>query len=316
MHSFSNNGRFFLIASIWLLLASFSHADFLSIDFSPVTSALSAVQGSVGSVQSSVNQVGNSVNALPNQLLQAFTHQIKLSLGVFAEGLAKTAKAMLLQNPIPSLLENQWQLIITIIGSFYGIAFAWVGYQFLTSSFDPIRRAQAKEQLTKIVFMMLLVGLSLPVYELLLALSSTLSTTIWNTSLDAFFSASSLSTLNIFLLVFFVVSVLAATVTFFIRYWIVLSGILVFPIAISLFFIRPTRVWGKMGLSITFIGIFLPFLDSVLLLAFTAAPSMIQNVPDFELFYPSMGFVFMSFVNWFVLQSAFRTIIIERQLGG
>lgn len=309
---------FWFITSIIVLFGTSVFADGTLIDFSPVTNALGSVQGSVQNVNQSVNnvqtavgEIGESITELPQSIVQTITVQFKKSLGSFASSMVSLAKSLLLQNPIVNLLESKWKLILAIIGSFYLIGLTWCGYLFLTASFDPIKRKQAKEQLTQILFMILLVGLSLPIYDLLLSISSGLSAVIWNETLDSFFATESLASLNFFLLGFFVIGVGFSLISFFIRYLFVLTGVLLFPILLSLFFIQPTRTWGKSGLNIIITAIFLPFIDSIILLSFSLAPEMITNAPNFELFFPSIGFLFIGFTNFFIFWKSFKTFTIQ-----
>jgi hypothetical protein len=177
-----------------------------------------------------------------------------------------------------------WSIIRYMISFFYIFLFIYVGYVFLTSSSNPIKRAHAKDMLRDIFLMIVLIQGSYYIYSLLLDLNVILNNVVFTFIDPTFFLITADNIVNIgleFIYATAYLSTLFITVLMLVlRFMVVSFGVVLFPIAIFCYFIPPLKGYGKFMINALMLFIFITFIDLLIILG----SSMLVDIPLFENF--------------------------------
>lgn len=178
----------------------------------------------------------------------------------------------LLAEPVDiGLFSSVWAVIVYVISLFYGLLLVFAGFNFIVSGFDAVRREKAKDMLRNVVLMVLFVQASYFLYGLALDLSSALTTGIFGMVDPSFFmiSADSLPSLGLelALVIPYVLILLITVVLLTLRYLFVAVGVVFLPIGVFFSFVDPLNSYGKLILNSLLVLVFLPFFQSIVLLA-------------------------------------------------
>ncbi len=186
------------------------------------------------------------------------------------QGLLEQIQSFLAEPVNIEQFQGLWQLIIYILSIFYGLLLLFAGYNFIISGNDPVKRELAKEWLKNIIFLIVFVQASFFLYKIILEIGASLSAGVINLINPDFFliTADSISSIGLqFLFSSAYIFILFNTLLFlFIRYFLVNIGLLLFPIGLFLYFIPPLKSYGKWIVEGLIILIFLPFIQSLILL--------------------------------------------------
>jgi len=163
-----------------------------------------------------------------------------------------------------------WGVIIYMLSLFYGIFILIAGFKFLVSGYSVEQRESAKQWLTNILLMIILVQASYFLYSLSIELISSLTAAVYNMIPVDFFSLTFGSFANVGIELALIIPYLAVIVTTMIllsiRYILVSAGVILFPIGIFFYFIPFLQPYGKLILNTLFTLISLPFFYSVIFL--------------------------------------------------
>lgn len=189
----------------------------------------------------------------------------------------------MLTEPIDvNVFHAGWTSIIYLISLFYGIFFLFAGLNLMISGYDAAKREAAKEWLRNTVLMILFVNASFLIYGLLIELASILSAGFLGMVDPNFFLplAQNVNDLNIhfFMMFAYSLSLLLAVLLLGVRYIVVAAGVILFPIAIFLYFIPPLRSVGSLIMNVVFAAIFITVIDGI----FLFIASIIATVPALE----------------------------------
>ncbi len=208
-----------------------------------------------------------------------------------------------------SLFQGVWSVIRYILSFFYLFFFVYSGYIFLTSNANPIRRAQAKDMLRNTFLMILLIQGSFYIYDLVLSISTTLTSTILSTINPHFFLLTADNIVNIglelLLSTAYAITLLVTVVMLVLRYLMASFGVVLFPIGLFCYFIPPLKGYGKFIINLLGIFIFITFIDLLIILAC----SMLIEVPLFENFKIIVMITCFSTVNytlWLAIKFALK----------
>src|SRR3990167_10074547 len=149
----------------------------------------------------------------------------------------------LLSTPVDlSLFSSLWAIMVYVLSMFYAFLIIYSGFTFIISGYDARKRENAKEWLRNIIIMIILVQASYFIYELIIELSSIMSSTTLSLIDNNFFLLTIDNTINIGLQLIFtllyIVSLLLTIVFLVIRYVIVAVGVVLFPLGIFCYFIH------------------------------------------------------------------------------
>lgn len=270
---------------------------------------LTGVIESINGMFSGLNQ---SLSQLPNAVVSQFFSVFQGLTASFLTSLLSITKLFVVTNPDISPMFPLWQTIVYIISLFYLLIFLTVGLLFIFSSIDAEKRATAKQWFKSTIIMIAAVGSSYYFYSLFLQLGAAIANYLWTSQFETLFQPGNLTTLNILLLIFYSTAVLAAFITFFIRHLFLLIGTAIFPIALALYFIPPTKAWGKMLLEILFAAVFMQIIDAIIFIGTQAVWNQFTGIPDIAGWAPAMAFSLVAITNtaiiFFAITKAGRTI--------
>jgi hypothetical protein len=184
--------------------------------------------------------------------------------------LLESIKSLLTADVNISLFHSAWLAVTYVLGFFYVFLFMYSGFVFLTSGGNPIRRNHAKETLQNTVIMIVLIGASYYLYDIVLTLCSTISNAILNMIDETFFLLTFDSFTNIALEGIFVTLYLFALVLallfLVLRYIFVSLGVILLPIGIFCYFIPPLKGYGRFILNVLGVFIFVVIIDLLIIL--------------------------------------------------
>ena len=183
-----------------------------------------------------------------------------------------------------SLFYHFWSVIRYMLSFFYVFFIIYAGYTLLMSSANPIKRAHAKEVLTNLIIMIVLVQGSYYIYDLLIDISVNMSSVMIDMVDPDFFLLTADNIVNFGLQFLFALSyviVLLLTVLLLVfRYVIVTLGLVFFPLGIFCYFTPPLRGQGQFILTLIGTMIFLPFFNMIIIYGC----SLLLDVPIFQNF--------------------------------
>ena len=173
-------------------------------------------------------------------------------------------------------------MIRYLLSFFYVFLLIYVGYVFITSNSNPIKRAHAKDMLKNIFLMLILIQGSFYIYGLALDINAVLTDAILSMIDPTFFLITVDNVANVALegvyLSTYCFTLFITLLMLVFRYVVVCLGVIIFPIGIFCYFIPPLKGYGKFIINVLAIFIFITFLDLLIVLCC----SMIVELPLFE----------------------------------
>jgi len=171
-------------------------------------------------------------------------------------------------------LQHLWAVIIYIISLFYGLFFLFAGFNLMISGYNSAKRERAKSWLRNIILMILFIQSSFMIYNILIEMSSLMTTGIVSMIDPKFFLMKTDNFTNLGLQLTLLLpqqGILYLTVLLLeIRYAMATIGVVLFPIAIFFYFIPPLKSYGKMILNVLLVLIFITFFDAIVLYGVSA----------------------------------------------
>lgn len=181
-----------------------------------------------------------------------------------------------------NLFASIWSIIVYILSIFYGLLLMFIGFKFLFAGYSPEQRESAKRSLANTIIMMILVQASFVLYSVALQISGGLTNAIFNIIDPNFFILTIDNLPNIalqfFLTLPYIAMLLVTLILLVLRYVLVLSGVVLFPIGIFCYFIEPLQNFGKLILNGILAVMAVPFFYSIIFLA----SSMLLQIPLFQ----------------------------------
>lgn len=207
-----------------------------------------------------------------------------------------------------------WQIMVYILSLFYGLYILFAGFNFMMSGYDPIKRMLAKEWLKNVLVMMVCVQASYFIYELILEIELSLTSSIMTLVGNSIFLFSALdifSGFGIFLMTGYGTALFFTSILFFIRYIIVVMGVLIFPLGIFLYFSPMLKDYGRMLLNFVLMSVFVSFFSALILLASSKVVEL-SMFQDYRLFVSMSAFCLCDFMMFYfmlfsIIKSAFKT---------
>ncbi len=198
--------------------------------------------------------------------------------------LLSAVKTLLTTSAVIESFKPIWQIIVYILSIFYGLLLLYSGIKFIISGYSPEQREFAKEWMMNIIIMIVFVQSSYFLYSILNDLASNISIGVIGMINPDFFLATATDSgsmgVTLILQIPYIAMLLISVIMLAVRYLLVSAGIFLFPIALFLYFIPFLRGYGKFLMNIIFLCMFLPFFQSIILLA----GSLISELPVFSTF--------------------------------
>lgn len=222
--------------------------------------------------------ITNLASCIPQKLYEYTLGIINAPLQPFLNMIKDFLSETVNIGPFASL----WAIIIYIISIFYGLFLLFAGFNFMISGYSAEKRERAKEWLRNIILMIILVQGSFYLYSLILEISASLTAGVINLIDENFFLLTIDNLANIglelILVIPYLLALLTSVILLALRYLIVAVGVVFFPIGLFLHFIPPLKSYGKLIINLLLVVIFLPFIQSLILLA----ASKLVEIPVFE----------------------------------
>lgn len=209
-----------------------------------------------------------------------------------------------------------WAIIVYIISIFYGLFIIFAGFNLIVSGYSAEKRERSKEWLKNIVLMVFFVQASYFLYSVILELSASMTAGVINLIPEEFFQLTVDNIVNIglqlVLTIPYLITLLGSIIMLSLRYLLVAVGVIFFPIGLFFNFIPPLKSFGKLILNVLLIIIFLPFIQSLMLLS----ASKLVEIPlfaNFKILIMIAAFVLinasMIFLVLFALIKAASTVL-------
>lgn len=215
--------------------------------------------------------VSCGLSNLPTCISQKFFEFVLKLVNAPLQPFLSFTKSLLTEPVSINLFSPVWAIIVYIISLFYGLFLLFAGFNFIISGYDSAKRENAKSWLRNIVLMIFFVQASFFLYDLILQFAALLTAGIVNLINKDFFmlTADNLGSLalELSLAIPYLATVLLTIVLLTLRYLFVAVGIVFFPIGIFFNFVDPLASYGKLIINSLLILIFLPFFQSIVLLA-------------------------------------------------
>ncbi len=210
----------------------------------------------------------------------------------------------LLSEPVDiNAFSSLWAIIVYMISLFYGLFILFAGFNMIVAGYSAERRENAKLWLKNIILMLLFVQASFYLYAVVLELSSSITASIINLIDPQFFLLTVDNVVNVglqlVLAIPYLFVLLVSIILLSLRYLLVAVGVVFFPIGLFFNFIPPLQSTGRFIINILALMIFLPFVQSLILLA----ASMLLNVPIFQ------GFKIVIMIASFLLINLTVTVL-------
>jgi hypothetical protein len=229
--------------------------------------------------------IGGFVKGAVEKFFDAMKHLLTLNPTVYCPPAAAGCK----QDPI---VRSIAPTIMTIIQPLYVTMALFTGIYYIFAAMEPRRRAAAKNMLLKLLVGMVIVGLSLPIFQLILDLSSALTEEVFDRAYAQFAAESSTSiavfaaiivaliVLKPILLVIAILVglyvVIAVLLVMGVRYVAVLILAILFPAALFLYFFDATKNLGTSLVYQTLSWIFVPVVQAfMIVITFFAFEAML-----------------------------------------
>jgi len=229
----------------------------------------------------------------------------------------------LLREPINiSLFMSLWVIVVYCLSMFYAMLLVGTGFTFLLAGYNSEKREQAKEWLRNIIIMIILVQSSFFLYQLVIDLSSTMTSAILTLIDPHFFtiSASSLNGLAISILLggLYLLVLLNTFLILIVRYVIVCIGVVFLPLGIFFYFLPSLKQYGSLILNFLGICIFMTAIDAIILIGFSRLANLtifsnLQIVVVITAFI-TIDILMMFLLFFAALRSAFRTYMKIKRL--
>jgi hypothetical protein len=206
---------------------------------------------------------------LPSCIVEKFFSSLVSGFVYSAKEFLESSLKFIITGPDLDSFCSPFTKIMKIIESLYTLALMGVGAYYIATSADPEKRAKSKLWIQNILFMIILLSFSFPIFKMIMDLNLYITTTIYNESFSDMLNVEVAFTSLIFALVLSFVFIIAAGITFLtlvIRYIMIPFLLLLFPLAIFLYFIPFTKEWGSFLIRFMVIIIFMTAIDAIIVL--------------------------------------------------
>ena len=181
---------------------------------------------------------GAIINQLVTAIFNSLQNFILTILNAPISPLVNFLKS-LIQEPVNiDLFQRYWEIIVYVISIFYGLILLTAGFNFITSSYDIIKRERAKEWLKNSILIIIFVGSSYIIYKLMIDISAILNTGILSLVNQNLFLITIDNPVNfgleLVLLFVYIFTLIITIVLLGIRYLLASLGLVLFPIGIDL----------------------------------------------------------------------------------
>ena len=245
-------------------------------------------------------QFVEEIRDIPQGTADAIVAKQKQELVLFINPFLSAIKTFILSNPNPLDLFDHWKLIVSVISAFYILLFLVAGLKFVLGAYDVGQREEAKVWFKNALFLVIVLNASYLLYSILLDLGSGVSLVFWDAKFESLFSFEAIESLNLFSLYYLAFSSSLLWFTLFMRYALLLIGVVIFPLGLFLFFIPPMKTYGSAILNIFGSAVFIQLIDTITLKVMDLTLAGLSS-PDFKFLIPSTAYFIIFSINLAIL---------------
>lgn len=209
--------------------------------------------------------LANLSSCIPEKLAQYFSYLLNSSI----LPLLKIIFTLLTSPVNISSFREIWIIITGLITFIQLFGFIWAGYMFMTSGDNIKKRVKAKRWFLKLIILLILIQCSFYLYGAIIDISSVISESMLNLVDKRIFLISIDSLPNfavgLMFLIPYTFTLICTAILLSLRYFFVLIGTILFPLAISSLIFPPIQIYGRIILNILFGLIFIPFFTILIL---------------------------------------------------
>lgn len=282
-------------------LASTSHAasnstSSITIDFSGITSA---------------------ITALPGKIVDSFFTYVVSGLMSSSQQLVDASFKFMFSNPDLAWFCTPYNGVMAIVESLYSLSLMALALYFILRSNDAEGRAIAKKWMENMLVMVVILAFSFQIFKVMLDFSAYLAASAANESMKSMFSSPLSFSTSIFALLILIsanVGMLLTFLTLLLRYLLIPFLLFLFPIAIFLYFTPITQRWGRAFFGIIASVIFMTTLDALILLGLSSLfnsqdPNLVDSLARAVAIL--FGFMAIGLVNLLMFVLAILSIILQ-----
>ena len=200
----------------------------------------------------------------PNAISDAFKNMFLGILKASMEDSTNKLNDLLASNPqLNDKFESLHLKIISLLVPLYLLVLTWNALQIMTSDVLSTQ-ANARITIQNALVSMILVAFSLPIYRLLINLSQFVSSYFIMAPLQNVGDPVT-ATIYLYLLAECLKYILLAFLAM--RFFVILFGVLLFPIGVFLYFFSPTKIYGRLIISMIFFFLFIQVILSLIISA-------------------------------------------------
>lgn len=235
------------------------------------------LQGLIDTMTKGNTLLHGGIAAIAPAIGEVLRNYFESSARDFDSPIVGLLKVLFSANPAVNGMKKLVDVTVTIISSLYLLFFTIAALMFLAAGISVEKKILAKEWMKNSLFMVAGVNVSFPVYGFLLEIGTAISAVMLESVPHNFFSESILAGSGLFTLLFIGMTMMFAAFTLFLRHVFLLVGAVLFPIGIVLYFLPPTRKWGRVVFNLIGAAIALQFVDAALIVASSQAASIVQG---------------------------------------
>ncbi len=205
---------------------------------------------------------------LPTCIVENFFTSLINGFIYSANQFLSNSLTFIITGPNLNLFCSPYSQVMGILESLYTLALMGVGAYYIATAADIQKRANAKRWIQNILLVIVVLAVSFNIFQMIIELNQYVTTSIYSTALSSLLDIRMSFTSFIFAFILSFNFIAAAGLTFstlLTRYLMIPFLLLLFPIAIFLYFIPFTKEWGKFLLKFILLIIFMTSIDAILI---------------------------------------------------
>ena len=215
----------------------------------------------------------NALTALPLQIVSAFFSFVVDGLSLSVVSLRDATLKFMFSSPDVGFLCGVYNGVLAMIDSLFALVMMGLALFFILRSGDVEGRMEAKKWMENMIVMAVVLAFSFQIFGSLLNFNTYLTNSLATQSMGSIFGPPKNPSSVIF--AFLMLSTTGALgiltfLTLLLRYIMIPFMLLLFPVAIFMYFIPPLQGWGKTFLKIILVCIFMTTADALVMVGLAA----------------------------------------------
>ena len=261
-----------------------------------------------------------ALSNLPNQIVSSFFSYVVDGLSSVVSSLRDATFKFIFSSPDPGWFCGPYNGVLAVVDSMYALVLMGLALFFILRSNDVEGRITAKKWMENMIVMAVVLAFSFQIFGMLNSFNTFLTNSLASQSMSSIFGPPTNPSSLVFAFVMLAVGVALGMLTYLtllLRYILMPFMLLLFPVAIFLYFIPITQGWGRTFLNIIFVCVFMTTADALVMVGLAAMfGSSDPNLADsfVRSFAVIFGFAALGFVNIGLVLMALLSIVLP--IGG